>query len=81
MAQRIDNKEKWFYSPKEAADLFESAQLIEDFVDAGWLVPVVKRKRLTRYDVVDLVQCRAKLHSMGDETLRKLAAQHRSKRK
>jgi hypothetical protein len=43
--------------PDQAAYYVGSAQLLQEYIDAGWIEPFVRRHRLTRYDRMDLDQC------------------------
>jgi len=78
MKPRIDKLSHWLLRPNDAADLFGSEQIIQDFRDAGWLTPAVCRKRLTLFDVVDLARCRELLRKHGDQKLKELARNGRS---
>jgi len=54
------------------------AQVVQDFRDAGWLTPIVERKRVTLFDVVDLARCRKLLKKHGDLKLQELAKNGRA---
>lgn len=53
--------------PDQAALLLGSVQLLDDLTAAGWITPVISRKRLTLYSVSDLQGCVARL--LAGETL------------
>lgn len=57
--------EKNGYRPPEAADYLGSIQLLRECVAAGWIEPVVKRKKMVVYDVADLARCWARIRK-GD---------------
>lgn len=73
MKRSIGKITPWLLRPDDAASLFGTAQLIQDFRDAGWLTPTVSRKRLTLFDAADLARCRALLKQHGDKKLQELA--------
>lgn len=73
MKRGTDRLSHWLLRPSDAADLFGSEQIIQDFRDAGWLTPTVCRKRLTLFDMVDLARCRELLRKLGDQKLQELA--------
>jgi len=72
MKHGVDKHTPWLLGPSEAGALFGSEQMIQDFRDAGWLTPVVCRKRLTLFDSIDLARCRSNLRTLGDERLQEL---------
>jgi len=80
MGRFIDKHSPWLLRPGDAAELFGSDQMIQDFRDAGWLTPTVSRKRLTLFDATDLAQCRILLKKHGDEKLQELAHRGREKK-
>lgn len=80
MKRGIDKLTPWLLRPDDAASLFGTPQLIQDFRDAGWLSPAVSRKRLTLFDTVDLARCRVLLKQHGDQKLQELARQGRNRR-
>src|SRR5689334_12611068 len=43
--------------PNQAAQYVGSVQLLREYVAAGWLVPFIRRHRMTRYDLADLDKC------------------------
>jgi hypothetical protein len=47
--------------PEDAARYVGGEGMLKRFVDAGWLKPVVRRKRLTIYRRVDLDACCGRL--------------------
>lgn len=51
------------YRPDQAADYLGSEQLLRECVAAGWLKPVVARKKMTIYAVGDLAKCWARIES------------------
>lgn len=57
--------QKHGYRKDQAAEALGSVELFRECVAAGWLVPVVKRKRLTIYDGADIATCWAKIRK-GD---------------
>ncbi len=52
--------------PNQAALILGSVELLDDLVEAGWLSPVVSRKRLTLYSMAALQACVARLQA-GEE--------------
>lgn len=57
--------EKNGYRPNEAANYLGSIQLLRECLAAGWLAPVVKRRKMVVYDVADLAKCWARIRK-GD---------------
>lgn len=49
--------------PDQAALILGSVELVDDLLAAGWLRPVISRKRLTLYSLVDLQGCVARLQA------------------
>lgn len=52
---------KYGFRPPEAAYAFGSQKLLEEFVAAGWLKPVIQRHKLTLYDRGDIAACWARI--------------------
>lgn len=46
--------EKLGYRPADVKALFGSPQIYHDAVSAGWLKPIIQRKRLTVFDRADV---------------------------
>lgn len=44
------------YRPADVQALFGSIQVYRDAVEAGWLKPVIQRKRLTVFDRADVLR-------------------------
>lgn len=53
---RMQNLNKLGYRPTEVQTLFGSVQIYRDVVEAGWLKPIIQRKRLTVYDRTDVLR-------------------------
>lgn len=49
--------------PDQAALILGSIELLDDLTAAGWLEPVVNRKRLKLFSVADLQGCVARLQA------------------
>ena len=52
---------KYGYRPPEAADLLGSKQLLAECVAAGWIKPVIQRKKMTLFAGVHLTVCWARI--------------------
>lgn len=48
--------EKLGYRPSDVQVLFGSVQIYRDVVEAGWLKPIIQRKRLTVFDRSDVLR-------------------------
>lgn len=48
--------EKLGYRPTDVQVLFGSVQIYRDVVEAGWLKPIIQRKRLTVFDRSDVLR-------------------------
>jgi hypothetical protein len=44
------------YRPADVQVLFGSVQIYRDVVEAGWLKPIIQRKRLTVFDHADVLR-------------------------
>lgn len=49
------------YRPDEAAHVLGSMELLKECVAAGWIKPVMQRRKLTLYDGSALVKCWSKI--------------------
>ena len=49
-------QEKLGYRPADVQALFGSIQIYRDTVEAGWLKPIIQRKRLTVFDRADVLR-------------------------
>jgi hypothetical protein len=63
MLQSTVRVEPLLVRPEQATLILGSVELLHDLVAAGWLRPVISRKRLTLYSVVDLQGCVARLQA------------------
>ena len=63
MLQSTVRVEPLLVRPEQATLILGSVELVHDLVAAGWLRPVISRKRLTLYSVVDLQGCVARLQA------------------
>jgi len=52
----MKEQEKLGYRPPDVQALFGSVQIYRDVVEAGWLKPVIQRKRLTVFDRADVLR-------------------------
>lgn len=52
----MHSTEKLGYRPPDVQALFGSVQIYRDVVEAGWLKPVIQRKRLTVFDRADVLR-------------------------
>ena len=55
--------------PEEAAQYVGGIGLLRDYLRANWLVPYVRGKRCTRYDLNDLNECIDRHKKDGAPTL------------
>lgn len=77
----IEPHQPWALDPAAAAALLGSPQLLLDMRLAGWIAPLVDRRRLVGYDIDDLRAARAKLRQLGDLKLQEQAALGGKKKK
>ena len=52
----MSDKEKLGYRPADVKSLYGSEQIYRDAVEAGWLKPIIQRKRLTVFDRADVLR-------------------------
>ncbi len=63
MLQSTVKVEPLLVRPEQATLILGSVELLHDLVGAGWLRPVISRKRLTLYSLTDLQGCVARLEA------------------